>query len=71
MDRDLHAIERIVAQERDRRSSQLRVIFVLTLCVTLSVGGIAYLLKELASAKPQPVQVDVARLPPARATPGQ
>jgi hypothetical protein len=71
MDRNLHAMASLVADEDRRRRSQQRVIMVLAVCVTLGLGGLAYIVKELARSQPQPVPIDVSKLPPAKAMPGQ
>jgi hypothetical protein len=71
MDRNLHAMARIAAEEEGRRRSQKPLLVILAVCVALGVAGLAYTLKELAGSQPRQVQIDVSKLPPAKAMPGQ
>jgi hypothetical protein len=61
----------MVAEENRRRRSQRRVIVALAVCVTLGLGGLAYVVSELGRSQPKPVPIDVSTLPPVKAMPGQ
>jgi hypothetical protein len=61
--------EWVAAEERMQRRKQRRALVILLVSVAAAMGGLVYVLSEVAATQPPKVEIDLSKMPSPRPGP--